>query len=268
MLIWVCAMHCEAKPVIDYYRLQKLSGASPFDIYQGDNMTCVVSGIGKLAANAATASTAEKLKVHGSLAWINLGVAGAANTALGSAFLVNKCIDMETETPVYPGIIGQPALPTRSCLTVSRPTEDFQQEHLHDMEASGFMQAALYYSSSELVQSIKVVSDNESEKTGKNRQQTSLLIAGNMDAISQQAEQLNALNQQQLTRQLDEKVLVSFLAEAHYSETRKHQLHQLLNYLTNRDFDAETLLAECKNQQAAQVIKRLQQLSRADSRNL
>ena len=268
MLIWVCALHCEAKPVIDYYRLQKLSGASPFDVYRGDNMTCVVSGIGKLAAASATASTAEKLKPYGSLAWINLGVAGASRTALGSAYLINKCIDMETETPFYPAIIGQPALPTRSCLTVSRPTEDFQGEHLHDMEASGFMQAALYYSSSELVQSIKVVSDNETEKTGKNRQQTSLLIAGKMDAINQQAEQLDALNHQQLARQLDEKVLESFLAEAHYSETRKHQLQQLLNYLVNRKFNADDLLAECKNQSAAQVIERLQQLSRTDSSNL
>ena len=268
MLIWVCALHCEAKPVIDYYRLQKQSGARPFDTYEGDNMACVVSGMGKLAAAAATTSIAEKLNHRGSLAWINLGVAGAANTALGSVFLLNKCIDSETQIPLYPAIIGRPEMPTRSCITVSKPAEDFRQNFLYDMEASGFFQAAQYYSSGELVHSIKVVSDNESEKTGKNRQQTSSLIADNMDTISKQAEQLSNLNQQQANRQLDNNVLTSFLAETHYSETRKHQLHHLLNYLLNRNHDPQSLLAECRNQPAAQVIRRLQQLSQTDSQNL
>lgn len=268
MLIWVCALHCEAKPVIDYYRLQKESGALPFDIYRADNMACVVSGIGKLAAAAATASTAEKMIQHRSLAWINLGVAGAAGAALGTTYLVNKCIDQETHQPIYPAIIGQPSLNTRGCLTVPSPTEDFHERHLHDMEASGFMQAALYYSSSELVHCIKVVSDNESEKTGKDRQQTSSLIASNMQAINQQAEQLIALNQQLAERQLDDTVLAAFLAEAHYTETRKHQLHQLLNYLLNRNFDADSLLQRCKQLSAAEVINQLQRFSRADSSNL
>ena len=37
MLIWVAALHCEAKPVIDYYRLRKLHGQA-FDVYRGDGM--------------------------------------------------------------------------------------------------------------------------------------------------------------------------------------------------------------------------------------
>ena len=56
MLIWVCALHCEAKPVIDYYRLSKSHDDNAFDLYQSDRMICVISGSGKLASAAATAS--------------------------------------------------------------------------------------------------------------------------------------------------------------------------------------------------------------------
>ena len=55
MLIWVCAMHCEAKPVIDFYRLKKSHDDNAFDLYRGDKMACIISGIGKLASAAASA---------------------------------------------------------------------------------------------------------------------------------------------------------------------------------------------------------------------
>lgn len=268
MLIWLCALHCEAKPIIDYYGLQKEPHARPFDWYRNDHMLCVVSGIGKLAAATATASTAEKLGQEQSLAWLNLGIAGAADVPIGTALLVNKCTDMDTGTPFYPAIIGQPALPTRACITVPVATEDYHQTSLYDMEASGFFHAALYYSSSELVHSIKVVSDNRVHQTGKNRQQVSQLIATSMESINQQAQQLDALNQQLTSRQLNSQVIGLFTAEAHYSTTRKHQLSHLLHYLSNRHFDTRSLLDDCRGQSAAQVISRLEQLARADSRNL
>ena len=55
MLVWVVAMHCEAKPVIDYYRLKKSRIDHAFDLYRGDQMLCVISGIGKTAVAAASA---------------------------------------------------------------------------------------------------------------------------------------------------------------------------------------------------------------------
>ena len=78
MLIWVCALHCEAKPVIDFYRLKKSHDGNAYDLYRGEDMVCIVSGPGKLASAAATAWIAAQEQSAGSLAWINLGVAGAA----------------------------------------------------------------------------------------------------------------------------------------------------------------------------------------------
>ena len=55
MLIWVSALHCEAKPVIDFYRLKKSHEDNAFDLYRGDGMACIISGTGKIASSAACA---------------------------------------------------------------------------------------------------------------------------------------------------------------------------------------------------------------------
>ena len=55
MLIWNCALHCEAKPIIDYYRLKKDPAENAFDVYQDERIACVVSGIGGINMAAATA---------------------------------------------------------------------------------------------------------------------------------------------------------------------------------------------------------------------
>ena len=78
MLIWVCALHCEAKPVIDFYRLKKSHDDTAYDLYRGQDMACIVSGPGKLASAAATAWIAGRQQQTASLTWINLGCAGAA----------------------------------------------------------------------------------------------------------------------------------------------------------------------------------------------
>ena len=79
MLIWVSALHCEAKPVIDFYRLKKSHDDNAFDLYRGDNMACIISGTGKVASSAACAWIAARYEDEASIAWINLGTAGAAH---------------------------------------------------------------------------------------------------------------------------------------------------------------------------------------------
>lgn len=102
MLIWVCALHCEAKPVIDFYRLKKSHEHSAFDVYRGDDMTCVISGVGKVASAAASAWIAAGYRDHTTLTWINLGVAGAAEHDIGELFLLNKVVDADSGQRYYP----------------------------------------------------------------------------------------------------------------------------------------------------------------------
>lgn len=86
MLIWVSALHCEAKPVIDFYRLKKSHEDNAFDLYRGDGMACIISGTGKIASAAACAWIAARYQDEPSIAWINLGIAGAAQHDIGRIF--------------------------------------------------------------------------------------------------------------------------------------------------------------------------------------
>ena len=149
MLIWVCALHCEAKPVIDFYRLKKSHAETAFDLYQGDKMACIISGTGKIASAAATAWAAAKFNDE-PVVWINLGIAGAAEHPVGSIFLVTQVIDPDSGQNYYPVTVTSSSLDTISCISLNQPSLDYHPRHLFDMEASGFFDSALRFSTAEL----------------------------------------------------------------------------------------------------------------------
>ncbi len=269
MLIWVAALHCEAKPVIDFYRLKKSHAKSPFDIYRGDDMTCIVSGIGKVASAAACAWLAGASRETASLAWINLGCAGAALHEIGSAFTLDKITDADSGQSYYPASVSTSSLPFSSCLTLNRPDEDYREDTLFDMEASGFVYSALRFSSAELVQAIKVVSDNRKHQTGKNRSAVSQLVAGHIEAIDRQAKALLQLNREVASRALSADEWRQLEAMAHFSQTQQSRLRVLWLYLRNRDHCADDLLRRLSGlQSAGAIIAALQDMSHRDSEAL
>lgn len=269
MLIWVCALHCEAKPVIDFYRLKKSHDDNAFDLYRGDNMACIISGIGKLASAAASAWIAARYEDAPSIAWINLGIAGAATCELGSIFALNQVTDADTGQRYYPAPGAVSALPGYACLTLGQPSEDYRENQLYDMEASGFMHSTLRFSSAELTQSIKIISDNQQHKTGKDRPRISALIHRHIELIDQQANSLLALNREVAALEIPAECWQQLISMAHFSQTQKNRLRVLWRYLINRDLSAEQLFAEigsCASSKA--IIEALEQLSYRESESL
>ena len=195
MLIWVTALHCEAKPVIDLYRLKKSHDDNAFDYYRGDDMACIVSGTGKVASAAACAWIGSRNRQAASIAWINLGIAGAAEHDIGALFSLDQVIDGDDGHRYYPAPATTAELDGNACMTLSQPSEDYHEDYLFDMEASGFMYSSLRFSSAESIKSIKIVSDNRKFKIGKNRQQVSDLVQQHITLIDQQAQSLCALNE-------------------------------------------------------------------------
>lgn len=268
MLIWVCALHCEAKPVIDLYRLKKSHQENAFDLYLGDEMICIISGIGKLASATACAWIAARYQTRASLAWINLGTAGAAEHEIGSLFSLNQVIDADSEQRFYPAASGA-SLPGHACLTLARASQEYQDKYLFDMEASGFMFAALRFSSAELTQCIKVVSDNNHHQTGRDRQRVSELIKGHIETLHQSAKALAKTNRELAEIALPTESWQQLIELAHFSQTEKNRLRVLWRYLMNRDFSSTTLLQQLAEHKSGKVIiNTLEQISHQDSENL
>jgi adenosylhomocysteine nucleosidase len=268
MLIWVSALHCEAKPVIDFYRLKKSHDDNAFDLYRGDNMACIISGSGKVASSAACAWIAARYQDEASIAWINLGTAGAAQHDLGRLFSLHQIIDADDGHRYYPAPAIKGELEGSACMTLSKPSEDYREDCLFDMEASGFMYASLRFSSAELIKSFKIVSDNRRESTGKNRQAVSDLVHRHINLIDQQASALTALNAEMAGLSPGLEHWQQLTTMAHFSQTQKSRLRVLWRYLMNRGFDAETLLQQFGGDTAGVILANLEQHSYRDSESL
>ena len=268
MLIWVCALHCEAKPVIDRYRLKKSPRAHAFDLYYGDDMLAVVSGVGKLASNAACAWSAAHHAEQASLAWINLGIAGAATHAIGSIFSLHQVIDAEDGQRYYPAPASAGRLPGSACMTLAQPGMDYSEDYLFDMEASGFMSASLRFSSAELVQAYKVVSDNHETGIGRDRARVSELIAAQIDRVDEEAHALLALDREMAARQPPADSWDQLMSLSRFSVTQQNRLRVLWRYLHNRNFDLDRLLEQLAGQPAGAIVEKLEQHSQQDGMGL
>ena len=268
MLIWVCALHCEAKPVIDFYRLKKSQDNAGFDLYCGDNMACVISGVGKLASATACAWVAARYQQNRSLAWINLGIAGAAEHELGSLFSLHQVIDGDDGRRYYPAPSGKHTLAGSACKTLVLASREYSEDYLFDMEASGFLYASLRFSSAELIRSLKIVSDNRQSSLGRNRQAVSDLVHQNMPAIDQQARDLLAVNDELVALIPDPESWQQLLNQAAFSQTQKNRLRVLWRYIANREFETRQLLDQLKGQSAGAIIAHLELLSHQDSERL
>lgn len=242
MLIWVAALHCEAKPVIDFYRLKKSHDHHAFDIYQSEGMCCIVSGIGKLNAAAATAWIAAIHQYSRSIAWINIGTAGSQSYDVGSAWSINKITDIESGHPYYPVPLINSQLPPEHCQTHRQPDSEYDSQSLSDMEASAFFSTATRFSSAELIHCIKVVSDNRETPCSRKKNEISQLIQQNIKAITEFSQGLLQLNQQVENIGISEPDWQRFLSQAHFSQTQKIQLKNCLRFLLSQGDSVGSLM--------------------------
>ena len=196
MLVWVVALRCEAKPIIDYYRLKKSSAPNAFDIYSNEKMLCIISGIGKTAAAAATAWIATCNLDKGSIAWINIGTAGSAIHAVGTPLWISKISDDESRRNFYPIPLLDTKLETAHCQTLNQASTDYHPHQIYDMEAGAFFDIATQFSNAKLVHCLKIISDNPSQQTGRDKARISQLINTHIDHLASFADSLIDLNDQ------------------------------------------------------------------------
>ncbi len=158
----MCALNCEAKPWVDHFGLKKQCD-KPFWRYskEGADIEIVVSGIGSLAMATAVGWAGaffERPRV-----WLNLGIAGHADMMIGKICRVHSVINANDLRKHYPPLTAKWPGDSSAIATVNAPTNSYPQGAMIDMESHAFFQAASTFSPAELVQSIKVISDNQEQ---------------------------------------------------------------------------------------------------------
>lgn len=154
------ALSCEAKPLIRHWRLKKHPVKHPFEIYSDDERVVVVTGLGKVAMAGAVAYTLALFSGYSYPLLLNIGIAGHGWHGLGTLYLADKIVDAETGKKSYPQFPFTSECKTATVTTQASPATGYGEDCLYDMEASAFYEIASKFSTSELVHSLKIVSDN------------------------------------------------------------------------------------------------------------
>ena len=260
MINLVIALDCEARPIIEHYKLKR-DQEHVFPVYRSENMQLIVSGVGKL--NAATATAYLAGMTPESTSWLNIGIAGHKEHAIGNIYAAHKITDHVTQQNWYPAFCFKPGVTTESACTFETPINDYHDDLLHDMEAAGFYQTANRFDSVEFVHCLKVISDNKDNTTHKiNKHMVTELISGQLDAIDIFIEKLSIElhNWNEITA--TPSVYEAALKQWHFSTYQQHQLRQLVKRWSTLHTDNPNSLIEelSKFKNSRDVLHHLQRV--------
>jgi len=224
---FVVAFKGEAHPLIDFYQMEKRVH-STHSVFQNEHHTLILSGPGRKNAISATETLfqMEDLKNQG---WINLGIAGHGSLAIGEAFLSGKVMDDSSAECFYPPQIFEHSFGVSSLTTCSKPSSNYEMDMGFDMEAHAFYKTASQFSIRELVQVIKIVSDNPIHGLEKVKtKDVTKWMNQHMEELDELVAQIDAASAT-LQPDLELETLFSKLQQMHsFSATRRYQLHNLL----------------------------------------
>ncbi|MDA0837889.1 MAG: hypothetical protein O2857_08920 [Planctomycetota bacterium] len=228
MVYIVVALSCEARPIVKHFGLKAVPG-EVMPIYESDYATLIVCGIGKLNAGTAAGWLEGRNSSLTPNIWMNVGVCGHRNLPQGTGSLVHKVTDHALGKTWYPSILFETPCVTRSVRTVNSTEKEFQSEDLYEMEASGFINAAMRFSTAELVHCFKIVSDNLS--TGIQHLQLSEIekfVAAHLETLSDLIEQLKEIRNSLSHESESSQFIDSLLTRFHFTTYEKHQLVKIM----------------------------------------
>ncbi len=194
MIHFVVALPAEAGPLIERYRLQRRALRGDYPVYEGDDTALIVSGVGKVAAAAATACLHASTDGHGPGVWLNVGIAGHRQRRVGDGVLAHRVTDHQTQANWYPQLAFDPPCETADVLTVNTPEFRYTESSLYEMEAAGYYPSACRFTRLELVHCFKVVSDNRAMSADTvSAKAIRSLIENQLEVIDHMISQLLAL---------------------------------------------------------------------------
>lgn len=182
MLYLITALYAEAKPVIAHFSLKKNNHYIHSTVYENEQVTLLITGVGKLsAAIALTELLTQKPPAKHDII-CNVGIAACADKENSNTlFLCHSIMDASTKRTFYPDLLFSAPCHMASLVTVDQilseeqlvqqnnvPSATLSQNGtsstcqspiLYDMEAYGICQAALRHFTCEKMFFFKVVSD-------------------------------------------------------------------------------------------------------------
>lgn len=160
MIFIICAMKCEASPIISMLKLTL--DKEKTGVYTAEGFCLVITGIGsenvrKILSSLPTHVDCEKDS------FINIGVCGCIDDTypLGTVFLIDEIHDESGSIPHYPDLLIKSDIPSTGCTTYSKVKTDKDcPTLLAEMEAYAYYEECLKYVKSDRIHLLKIVSDH------------------------------------------------------------------------------------------------------------
>lgn len=252
------ALPCEAKAFITQFKLKKDLNSHPFSLYYHEQIALTITGSGKVAMAAALAYTLAIFESIEHPVLINAGIAGHQTATLAQLVSVHKITDMESGNNYYPQSVINIDCLSLPAYTVCKPDKHYQLDGLYEMEASGFYETATRFTSTELIQIFKVISDNQVIGIEAiNAKKVNIWMAASIEKIAVMIQNLQVLANCLLRTNPGYDTLLQ--KQYYFNSNQSHQLNALLqrwNVLTN---NAELNIPSLKFQHSKAVLQWLQQ---------
>lgn len=239
----IVALEAEARPLRERLRLRTDTSAHGFRVYRDEHTALIVSGVGQVNAAAAVGYLAATIEPT---IWLNIGLGGHRYRPLGDIVLAHaiRC----GERRWYPPPVFEAPCPTATVTTVDRPETGYPDDAVYEMEAAGFYATACRFASAELVQVLKVISDNaERPPDNPKPAEAAALIDAGTDTVLTVIERLQAL------AQIAELPAIAWLERVggwRLSVTERRELTQLARRLHTLEPDREPPLDELRDGRA------------------
>ncbi len=224
----VIALHAEARPLIEHFELSRMPPFDGISIYENERITLALSGIGSEAAARAVQSVHNR-DIECKRAWLNIGIAGHGSLDVGQSFLANRIQDQTTMISWYPMFVFETNCQTGMLMTVEQVEKHYAEPIGYDMEAAGFISAAMRFSIAELVHSYKIVSDNPHKSVSNlTGEMISELVESKVLEIERIIDTVGSLAAELDLRNFSDSKLNAFLQRWRFTVAQQHQLRSLL----------------------------------------
>ena len=293
MIYVMMALYQEAHGLIRELELKKNTAYAPFEVFDNESagIRLVVTGVGEIAAAAATAAVCARDGADAADFLINIGccAAGCCKPAdrdmdsrcvaahaaqIGDLYVCHKITEQATGKTFYPDILYRHPWKERELVTGMQPLQRAAAHGaLYDMEAAAVYQAGIRFFSPDRMLFLKVVSDfgiaGQERMTAEAL--TGLLeqyvkeVAAFLTNLREAADEEETLRNDGILQE-DETVLERLFAALHCSQTMRASARQYITYaaLTGYDWKAELEewyargLLPCKDRREGKV--RLEEL--------
>ena len=293
MIYVMMAIYQEAHGLIRELELKKNTAYAPFEVFDNESagIRLVVTGVGEIAAAAATAAVCARDGADAADFLVNIGCCaaggcepadrdmdsgyGAAHAAqIGDLYVCHKITEQATGKTFYPDILYRHPWKERELVTGMQPLQRAAAHGaLYDMEAAAVYQAGIRFFSPDRMFFLKVVSDfgiaGQERMTAEAL--TGLLeqhvkeVAAFLTNLREAADEEETLRNDGILQE-DETVLERLFAALHCSQTMRASARQYITYaaLTGYDWKAELEewyargLLPCKDRREGKV--RLEEL--------